>query len=68
MRVESARSDGGLQRSDVDVELVGQLVERQQLGQSCVVRDRFAGTLQHRYVDDASPAVPWAEGLERHRQ
>lgn len=31
VRVESAGPDGGLQRADVDVELLGQLVERQSL-------------------------------------
>jgi hypothetical protein len=40
VRAESARSDGGLQRSDVDVELVGQQVAWQQLGLSRVMRHR----------------------------
>jgi hypothetical protein len=46
--VESAGSNGGLQRSDVDMEFVGQLVERQQLGLSRVMRDHRSSPLQHR--------------------
>ncbi|HEX7484653.1 MAG TPA: hypothetical protein VF332_00755 [Vicinamibacterales bacterium] len=45
MRVESAGSDGGLQRSEVDVELVGQLVEGQQLSLSRVMRDHRSSPL-----------------------
>jgi hypothetical protein len=67
MRLESPRSGGGLQRPDVHAEFLGKLVERQQLGLSLVVRDGFAGTLQHGAGNDASPAVPRAEGLERDR-
>jgi hypothetical protein len=68
VRLKSARSDGGLQRSDVDVEFLGQLVKRQRLIMSLVMGDRSAGTLQHRDGDDSSPAVPWPEGLERYRE
>jgi hypothetical protein len=62
--VESAGSDGGLQRSDVDVELVGQLIERQQLGLSRVMRGRHSGALQYWSGNPSSPTVPGAEGLE----
>jgi hypothetical protein len=68
VRLESARSDGGLQRSDMDVEFLGQLVKRQRLVVSLVMGDRSAGTPQHRDGDDSSPAVVWPEGLERNRQ
>ena len=37
-----------LQRLEVDVEFVGKLVERQQLGLSLVVRDCSSGSLWHR--------------------
>jgi hypothetical protein len=66
--VESAGSDGGLQRSDVDMEFVGQLVERQQLGLSLVMRDRCSGALQHWSGNLSSPTVPGAEGLESDEQ
>jgi hypothetical protein len=65
--VESAGSDGGLQRSDVDMEFVGQLVERQQLGLSLVMPDRCSGALQHWSGNLSSPAVPRAEGLQSYR-
>jgi hypothetical protein len=64
MRVESARLDGRLQRTDVDVEFLGQLVQQQPLVLSPVVGDHFAGTLQHRAGDNSSPAIPWPEGFE----
>jgi hypothetical protein len=68
VRVESAGPDCGLQRADVDVEFLGQLVKRQSLVLSLVMGDRFAGTLQHRNGYNSSTAVPWPEGLERNRQ
>jgi hypothetical protein len=68
VRVESAGSDGGLQRSDVDVELVGQLAEGQQLGLSRVMRDLSSSPLQHWSVDLSSPAVSGAVGLESDRE
>jgi hypothetical protein len=68
VRRESAGPDGGLQRADVDVKLLGQLVKRQSLVLSLVMGDRFAGTLEHRDRDNSSPAIPWPEGFERNRQ
>ena len=68
MRSESAGPDGSLQRTDMNVEFLGQLAERQPLVLSLVMGDRFAGTLQYRDGDHASPAIPWPEGLERNRQ
>jgi hypothetical protein len=68
VRRESAGPDGGLQRADVDVKLLGQLVKRQSLVLSLVMGDRFAGTLEHRNRDNSSPAIPWPEGFERNRQ
>ena len=68
VRRESSCSDGGPQRADVDVEFLGQLVERQPLVLSLMMGDRVAGTLQHRNGHHASSAIPWPEGLERHRQ
>jgi hypothetical protein len=68
VRVDSAGPDGGLQRADVDVEFLGQLVKWQLFVPSLVIGDRVAGTLQHCDGDDASPAIPRTEGLERNRQ
>ncbi len=39
VHVESARPDGGVQRSELDVELAGQLGEGQQLGLSRLMRN-----------------------------
>jgi hypothetical protein len=68
VRVESTGPDRGLQRSHVDVEFLGQLIERQPLVLSLVAGDRFTGTSQHWDGDHTSPAVPWPERLERNRQ
>jgi hypothetical protein len=68
MRSESAGPDDGLQRADVDVEFLRRLVEWQLLVLSLVIGDRVAGALQHCDGDDASPSIPWPEGLERNRQ
>ena len=66
--IESARPDGRLQRTNVDVEFIGQLVQQQPLVLSPVVGYRFAGTLQHRAGNYSSAAIPWPVGLERNRQ
>jgi hypothetical protein len=66
--VESAGSDGGLQRSDVDVQLVGQLFERQQLGLSRVMRDHRSSPLQHLSGNFTAPAVPGPVGFQRDRE
>ncbi len=66
--LESSCSDGGLQRADVNAEFLSQLAERQQFMLSLVVCDHVAGTPQHCDRDGSSPAIPWAKGLERHRQ
>lgn len=68
VRVESAGPDGRLQRANVDVEFLGQLVERQPFVLSLVMDNRLAGTLEHRDGDCASTAIQWPVGLKRNRQ
>jgi hypothetical protein len=62
--IESAGSNGGLQRSDVDMEFVGQLSEGQQLGLSRVMRDHRSSPLQYRRRHGAEPAVPHAKRID----
>jgi hypothetical protein len=48
VRRESAGPDGSLQRADVDVQLFGELIERQQIVLPPVVSDGCTGMLEHR--------------------
>jgi hypothetical protein len=66
--LESSGPDCSLQRTDMDVEFVGKLIERQWLVLSRIFGDRIAGTLQHRRRNGSAPAVPSTERLQRDRQ
>ncbi len=68
MRVEPAGPDGGLQCTDMNVEFLGQLAERQPFVLPLMMGDRFARALQHRDGDSASPTIQWPVGFERNRQ
>jgi hypothetical protein len=52
----------------VNVELLGQLVERQQLALPLVMSDRCNRSMKHRRRNLASSTVPRSKGLERYRQ
>jgi hypothetical protein len=48
----------------VDVQFLGELIERQEFVLSLVMNDRFSGALQYGCGSDSSTATPWPVGLE----
>jgi hypothetical protein len=68
MRLQSSGPNCGLQGSDMDVEFLRKLIERQSLVLSRMMGDHVARALQHCWRDGSTPAVPGAERLEWGRQ
>jgi hypothetical protein len=59
---------GRLECPEMDVQLVGELIEWQKLVLSLVVSDRCSGTLQYGDGNNSSAAIEWSVGLDGNRQ